>query len=642
MAVNETAGINLVANTKSLRAELREATQELLRLQNTASATSSEISAAARRAAVLKERISDAKDTIAAFNPEAKFKAFGAVVQGVAGAFAATQGAMALLGIEGEGVTQTLLKVQGALALSEGLNTVLGLGDAFTNLNNQVKESSSFIAINSAVTNIAGKVFKLFGLEVEATSLSFRGLKLAIAATGLGVLVLLLGEVVTAFTKFTNSAQDAKKAQDAFNKSIVDGAKVQKEAELDSLKRQEALEIAKAKRRGATEEELFAITDKFRRFEIRAQERFIKEIANQGKETRAAERDLKNLSAKRDVELINNETEIYKRNKDIQTKANEKALAEQTKANQEALAQQEKDFDEFLSNNEKRIARLNDLEKGGKTDFEAKLIDLKIQYDEDLKLFGDNESAKILAKKSYDEAVFKATKEEKERILKLDDEYADLQIEKLDKIREKRIAQETKTTAMITSVMDKAIVKQLKTITETDNRKLQFKEKSAQAEFNIATNLGNLLQQIAGQNKELAIAGVVVSQAASIAKIIQNTQIANAEALVLSPLTGGQPLVTYNYISMGLGIAASVAAGVQAIQQINSAGSGGGGGGGGATGGAGGAPPMVPRAAEPTATVLDQKSLNTINNVVSRAYVVESDITGSQQRISRIEKASRF
>jgi hypothetical protein len=97
---------------------------------------------------------------------------------------------------------------------------------------------------------------------------------------------------------------------------------------------------------------------------------------------------------------------------------------------------------------------------------------------------------------------------------------------------------------------------------------------------------------------------------------------------------------------MGLGIASSVAAGVQAIQQINSAGSGGSGGGAGSVstgaGGSGGSAPMVPRAAEPTATVLDQKSLNTISNVVSRAYVVESDITGSQQRISRIEKAARF
>ena len=635
MAVNETVGINIVADTKSLRSQLREATQELIKLQNTAGASAQEIANAARRAAELKERIADAKDTIAAFNPEAKFKAFGQVVQGVAGAFAATQGALALLGVEGEDVQKTLLKVQGALALSEGLNTVFSLGDAFSNLSNRVKESSIFIGTNGAVTAVTGKIFKVFGAEVATTSLAFRALKTAIISTGIGALVILLGEAVSMFDSYMNSAKDAKKAQDEFNKSVENGAKAQLEGTNESIRRQSELEVARAKRRGASEEEIFKIQDKYARISIRAQEDYYKEVKNIAKVGDEAEKDLKNLKAKRDTDLINNETTLILKGKE-----------KQTKSNQEALAQQEKDFEDFVVRNEKRISRLNELNKTGKSEFQTKLIELKSQYDADLLLFSDSESAKLVAKKSYDEKVFQATKEEKERISKLEDDYADLQIKKLDKLRETRIAQESKTMSMITSVMDKAITRQLKTITETDNKKIQFKEKSAQAEVAIAANLGSLLQQIAGQNKELAIAGIVISQAASIAKIIQSTQIANAEALVLSPLTGGQPLVAYNYINMGLGIASSVAAGVQAIQQINSAGSGGSGGGAGSVstgaGGSGGSAPMVPRAAEPTATVLDQNSLNTISNVVSRAYVVESDITGSQQRISRIEKAARF
>ncbi len=54
------------------------------------------------------------------------------------------------------------------------------------------------------------------------------------------------------------------------------------------------------------------------------------------------------------------------------------------------------------------------------------------------------------------------------------------------------------------------------------------------------------------------------------------------------------------------------------------------------------AAPMSPTIAEPIPTSLDQRSLNSISNVTTRAYVVESDITGSQKRIERIEKASRF
>ena len=52
--------------------------------------------------------------------------------------------------------------------------------------------------------------------------------------------------------------------------------------------------------------------------------------------------------------------------------------------------------------------------------------------------------------------------------------------------------------------------------------------------------------------------------------------------------------------------------------------------------------PIAPRFTPPAPTALDSASLNTISNVVARAYVVESDITGSQKRIKRIENAARI
>lgn len=52
--------------------------------------------------------------------------------QGLAGAFSAAQGAMALFGAESEDVQKALLKVQGAMALTQGLQAVGQLGDAFS------------------------------------------------------------------------------------------------------------------------------------------------------------------------------------------------------------------------------------------------------------------------------------------------------------------------------------------------------------------------------------------------------------------------------------------------------------------------------------------------------------------------------
>jgi hypothetical protein len=81
---------------------------------------------------------------------------------------------------------------------------------------------------------------------------------------------------------------------------------------------------------------------------------------------------------------------------------------------------------------------------------------------------------------------------------------------------------------------------------------------------------GSFLSAIAGKNKELAIAGLVIEQAAAVAKIIVNTAAANAKAVEQFPTTAGQPWVTINTISAALGVASAIAATAKGISQINS------------------------------------------------------------------------
>jgi hypothetical protein len=607
MAVNETVALSVTADTRTLRTQLREATQDFLKLQASGKATASEINQAAKRAAELKERISDAKDTIAAFNPEAKFKAFGQVIQGVAGAFAATQGALALVGVEGEEVQKTLLKVQGALALSEGLNTVLGLGDAFSNLSNRVKESSAFVATNGVVTSVAGKIFKIFGLEVQATSLAFRGLKLAIAATGIGLLVVLLGEAVTAFQNFSNRAADAKKAQEELNKSIIKGAETQREGERDSLKRQEENDIAKAKRRGASEAELFAIQDKFARLNIRAQERFALEVKGKGKEADDAEKELKTLKSKRDTDLINNQTSLIV-----------KAREAQLKATQENLAKTAQAEEAFATENEKRITRLFELQKQGLDETDTKLFNLKNQYEQDLKLFADNEVLKARLTEQYEEERFKIKRES----VKKDEKAGENEFKKF----EKRIDKENTSRIKLENMLNKAVTNSIKTQAE---EQVVIKKLTEDQKLAIIQQAFSVAIKIAGE-------GTVVGKALAIADATINTYVGASRALkdypapfsfIAAATTIAQGLLTVNSIINTKVPSASGVSDSSGGASLPSAGPG---------------APLAPRAAEPTATTLDQRSLNSISNVVSRAYVVESDITGSQQRISRIEKAARF
>jgi hypothetical protein len=187
---------------------------------------------------------------------------------------------------------------------------------------------------------------------------------------------------------------------------------------------------------------------------------------------------------------------------------------------------------------------------------------------------------------------------------------------------------------------------------------LEARAEIQNAQLDLAAQFGGLLKTLAGENKKVAIAGVVVEQAAAIGKILVNTGIANAKAVAASPLTFGAPWVAINSISAALSIASSIAAGVKAIQQINSAGSGGGAatsGGGSIPGrsGGGGAPaiPQIERAAVPqilgtggqaTPGAQIAQTLATRTDKPIRAYVVSGDVTSQQALDRRTTRAATF
>ena len=121
---------------------------------------------------------------------------------------------------------------------------------------------------------------------------------------------------------------------------------------------------------------------------------------------------------------------------------------------------------------------------------------------------------------------------------------------------------------------------------DIDVAALEAKKQIELAKYAIVAQVGSLLQQLAGKNKDIAIAGVLIEKAAAIGQIWANNAIANAKATAASPLTFGQPWVTINTVSAALSTAATIAAAVQAVNQIKEAGSGGTGSGSGTGGGA--------------------------------------------------------
>jgi hypothetical protein len=126
-------------NTKTLKQQYREAVIELQRFTK----GTAEYDAAKQRAGALKDELEELNRTISA-NKSGGDAIIGSL-QGVAGGFALAQGAAGLFGSENEKVQEALLKVQSALALIQGLET---LKDSF----------ASFQALGDSIGGIGNKV----------------------------------------------------------------------------------------------------------------------------------------------------------------------------------------------------------------------------------------------------------------------------------------------------------------------------------------------------------------------------------------------------------------------------------------------------------------------------------------------------
>ena len=151
-------------------------------------------------------------------------------------------------------------------------------------------------------------------------------------------------------------------------------------------------------------------------------------------------------------------------------------------------------------------------------------------------------------------------------------------------------------------------------------------------------NIGKNLQVLAGKNKAVAKAGLIVEGAVGAAKIVSSTMEGNAKAVAAFPLTGGMPFTAINTVSGALSLAAqvkSVNTGLAAI-----------GGGGSST--SSGMP--TPTAASP-AVSFNNTAENQIGQSVARTqsdlppievFVQESEITKAQNNVKVLETNNVF
>ena len=186
MAEKRVIELEIQDNSKSLKSQYKEAVQELQKVSAQYGETSQQAVKAAKAAAELKDQIGFSKDLVDSFNPDAKFNSLSKSVGGVLDGFQAFEGALGLIGVESEALQETMLRVQSAMALSQGIQGLMEAKDSFKQL--------GAVAMNA-----------------------LKGIRGALAATGIGLFVVALGTVVAYWDDIKEAVSGVSEEQAKLN-----------------------------------------------------------------------------------------------------------------------------------------------------------------------------------------------------------------------------------------------------------------------------------------------------------------------------------------------------------------------------------------------------------------------------------------
>jgi len=584
----------------SLKTQLKQAQAEVVALADKFGATSKEAIEAAKRAAELRDRIGDARALTEAFNPDQKFKALTQSLSGVAGGFAAVQGAMSLFGAESEDLQKTLVKVQSAMALSQGLEAVGNSIDSFKNLGAVIRTQvvSAFSTLRGAI--IATGVGAL-AVGVGLLIANFDKVKQTLTNLFPGLIEFgnQVKNIVQGITDFVGITSEAARVQDKFKLSIETSNKA-----IDNQ-----IKILEAQ--GGKEDEIY----KQKRERILNQIKLVKDTTDEERQKRA------DLNTELQVLDINEANRIKKANEDAakeradrikKEQEQEKARLEKARADAKAyqdfeikLQQDLMDLDEKNATKKRELDFQNIQNLITDLDYKNELLDF--DFEEDQQRLA-NKEAYIAEQKAIELSNLELTEQQRLEIIA---KYAK-QEQDIDKdITNSKKAEKEAQTAM----------------------QLQY--------IGFAEQAGNLLSRIAGKNKSVAIAGLLIEKGAAIAKII--TQMGTVPPVVYIPAPPyvlPNPAYIPSRIGGALSIASIIAASAQGIQQINQAGNGG--------TGSSSVPsmstqaPISPQLPMAQTTNISRESINDLGNQAVRAYVIETDVTGNQQRMAAIKQRARF
>lgn len=651
MAVKKIIDLEVQSNADqaigSLRTQLRQAQQEVAALSDKFGATSKEAVEAAKRAADLKDRIGDAKALTDAFNPDAKFKALTASLSGVAGGFAAVQGAMGLFGAESSEVEKALLKVQSAMALSQGLQAVGESVDSF-------KQLATVVQSLSVVQKISTAAQWLWNAAMAANPIG--AILTAIIA------VIAAGYKLIEFFIESSEANEAAMAATKKNTQALKDQAAQSEKSTKTLQEHNKYQYDMAKASGASSEAL----RKLALANAREEEALAKKNAMLARSTFLRERDtlasLKANDASDEViaaqEKLTQESwkeftkqrDNYYKQKDAvvavvrqqnvevtqeQTNARKKSEEKENEAREKAREKAKQESDKAVENEKQR---------------QQKIKDLFNKYNDEIRdITATTDAEKLELKKQADlEEINRIAKTEEEKLglMKLyNQKYDELDAQQNEKKRlerEEELAHQFFVQQQLRDSFAQMLIESNDKILEGDLKLKEARRAALDSSLEILSGFAGKNKALAigilAIQKGLAISDIVVNASRSIASQNANLQAANMVARATLGPVAGEAVATKNTIAFAKGVASTkLSAGVaianvlaQGIMSAKSTlGGGDSGGSGGVGGGVGGAAPMTPQFNVVGNTGVNALA-NSINQQPIQAYVVAQNVTTAQ------------
>lgn len=570
-----------IKSLKQVKTEIKSATGELLLMQQQFGNNSKEAIAAAKRVAELKDQIQEAREVADLFDPGKKFQAFSGAVNSVLGGFTALTGAMGLLGVESENVQKQLLKVQSALALSQGLSQVADSAKDFQRLGTvlvQTLGKNGLIGVAIAgVTALGLALSGVFSKKQRADVQAYNE-TLEDYNKAAGQARMVVTEVKIAFEQARQGVITKDQALKVYNDTLG-----------DSLGKQKDINVAEK-----------VLADKA--------ETYIKITA-----LKAQANALFQKSAEQAAEALIAQDQLLKSGL-LDGGSTVSKAADNLQSKIEKVKQDAKDIENIGANLLRQAGSLSAQFNINTGTPAAAKENPKVQAAK-----AENKEIELQYSTSSDNLLLLQQERERKFI-----ENKNLFIEEGRRLDEEEFNEKVALLNLELDVEENA-AKARQLILD---KEAQAKIKTQQLVANSLSIFSDLVGRETAAGKVLAIASATV-----------NTYLAATQALKADYSIYG-PAAQFARIAA---VVSTIALGLKQVKEIAKVKvPGRSGGGGNVPSGSSVSAPLQPQAPQATRTQLDQDQLNQIGNATVRAFVVESDVTSNQDRIRRLNRAARL